>query len=128
MRATIIISTLSEAGVIYVMTHDSIGLGEYGPTHQPMEHLASFRAMPNVLMLCPGDGKETTGAYKVVVLNRKRPSILSLSRQVFFHRHGVPKGNGIAVLFGKAKEEEDVLLDMKCQGQTFTRKIHVKLS
>lgn len=54
-----------QAGVIYVMTHDSIGLGEDGPTHQPIEHLASFRAMPNVLMMRPGDGNETAGAYKV---------------------------------------------------------------
>ncbi|KAJ6344347.1 hypothetical protein OIU76_005966 [Salix suchowensis] len=64
MRAAIRISALSEAGVIYVMTHDSIGLGEDGPTHQPIEHLASFRAMPNVLMLRPADGNETAGAYK----------------------------------------------------------------
>ncbi|KAL2511448.1 Transketolase-2 [Abeliophyllum distichum] len=81
MRAAIRISALSEARVIYVMTHDSIGLGEDGPTHQPIEHLASFRAMPNVLMLRPADGNETAGAYKVAVLNRKRPSILALSRQ-----------------------------------------------
>ncbi|KAG8488983.1 hypothetical protein CXB51_017064 [Gossypium anomalum] len=81
MRAAIRISALCEAGVIYVMTHDSIGLGEDGPTHQPIEHLASFRAMPNVLMLRPADGNETAGAYKVAVLNRKRPSILALSRQ-----------------------------------------------
>ena len=47
------------------MTHDSIGLGEDGPTHQPVEHLASFRAMPNILMFRPGDGNETAGAYKV---------------------------------------------------------------
>ena len=72
---------LSESGVIYVMTHDSIGLGEDGPTHQPIEHLASFRAMPNILMLRPADGNETAGSYKVAVLNRKRPSILALSRQ-----------------------------------------------
>ncbi|KAK1303483.1 hypothetical protein QJS10_CPB11g00455 [Acorus calamus] len=81
MRAAMRISALSEAGVIYVMTHDSIGLGEDGPTHQPIEHLASFRAMPNILMLRPGDGNETAGAYKVAVLNRKRPSVLALSRQ-----------------------------------------------
>lgn len=81
MRAAIRISALSQAGVIYVMTHDSIGLGEDGPTHQPIEHLASFRAMPNILMLRPADGNETAGAYKVAVLNRKRPSILALSRQ-----------------------------------------------
>ena len=59
------IIVLMQAGVIYVMTHDSIGLGEDGPTHQPIEHLASFRAMPNVLMMRPGDGNETAGAYKV---------------------------------------------------------------
>ncbi|KAJ3672519.1 hypothetical protein LUZ60_007240 [Juncus effusus] len=81
MRAAIRISALCECGVIYVMTHDSIGLGEDGPTHQPIEHLASFRAMPNILMLRPADGNETAGAYKVAVLNRKRPSILALSRQ-----------------------------------------------
>ncbi|KAK2080519.1 Transketolase, chloroplastic [Prototheca wickerhamii] len=57
------------------MTHDSVGLGEDGPTHQPIEHLASFRAMPNILMLRPGDGNETAGAYKV------RPSVFALSRQ-----------------------------------------------
>ncbi|KAF3332357.1 putative transketolase [Carex littledalei] len=81
MRAAMRISALSEAGVIYVMTHDSIGLGEDGPTHQPIEHLASFRAMPNILMLRPADGNETAGSYKVAVLNRKRPSVLALSRQ-----------------------------------------------
>ncbi|RWW62114.1 hypothetical protein BHE74_00030765 [Ensete ventricosum] len=81
MRAAMRISALSEARVIYVMTHDSIGLGEDGPTHQPIEHLISFRAMPNILMLRPADGNETAGAYKVAVLNKKRPSVLALSRQ-----------------------------------------------
>eukprot|EP00475_Leptophrys_vorax_P032630 TRINITY_DN50583_c0_g1_i1.p1 TRINITY_DN50583_c0_g1~~TRINITY_DN50583_c0_g1_i1.p1 ORF type:complete len:742 (-),score=103.13 TRINITY_DN50583_c0_g1_i1:132-2357(-) len=81
MRNAMRISALAEAGVIYVMTHDSIGLGEDGPTHQPIEHLASFRAMPNMLMLRPADGNETAGAYKVAVQNRKRPSCLALSRQ-----------------------------------------------
>jgi transketolase len=81
LRAAMRISALSETGVIYVMTHDSIGLGEDGPTHQPIEHLASFRAMPNMLMLRPADGNETSGSYKVAVLNRKRPSTLALSRQ-----------------------------------------------
>ncbi|XP_049401395.1 transketolase, chloroplastic [Solanum stenotomum] len=81
MRGAMRISALSEAGVIYVMTHDSIGLGEDGPTHQPIEHLASFRAMPNILMFRPADGNETAGAYKVAVLKRKTPSILALSRQ-----------------------------------------------
>jgi len=71
----------SQIGTIYVMTHDSIGLGEDGPTHQPIEHLASFRAMPNMLMFRPCGGNETAGAYKVAVSNRKRPSTIALSRQ-----------------------------------------------
>ncbi|GBG76005.1 hypothetical protein CBR_g21246 [Chara braunii] len=81
MRGAMRISALSEAGVVFVMTHDSIGLGEDGPTHQPIEHLASFRAMPNILMMRPGDGAETAGAYIVAIKNRTRPSILALSRQ-----------------------------------------------
>ncbi|XP_020586436.1 transketolase, chloroplastic-like [Phalaenopsis equestris] len=81
MRGSIRISALSQAGVIYVMTHDSLGLGEDGPTHQSIEHLMSFRAMPNILMLRPADGNETAGAYRIAVLNKKRPSILALSRQ-----------------------------------------------
>jgi transketolase len=72
---------LLQIGVIYVMTHDSIGLGEDGPTHQPVEHLASFRAMPNMLMIRPCAGNETAGAYKVAVANRKRPTTIALSRQ-----------------------------------------------
>ncbi|PAN37124.1 hypothetical protein PAHAL_7G053700 [Panicum hallii] len=81
MRAAIRLSALSESGVIFVMTHDSIGLGEDGPTHQPVEQLFSLRAMPNILMLRPSDGNEISGAYKIAVLNRKTPSIIALSRQ-----------------------------------------------
>jgi transketolase len=81
MRSAMRMSALSEVGVIYVMTHDSIGLGEDGPTHQPIEHLASFRAMPNMLMMRPCGGNETAGAYKVAVSNRKRPTTIALSRQ-----------------------------------------------
>lgn len=75
------LSALSELGVIYVLTHDSIGLGEDGPTHQPVETLANLRAIPNLLVIRPGDGNETMGAYKVAVSNRKRPTVLALSRQ-----------------------------------------------
>ncbi len=75
------LSALSELGVIYVLTHDSIGLGEDGPTHQPIETLASLRALPNLLVIRPGDGNETSGAYQVAINNRKRPTVLFLSRQ-----------------------------------------------
>jgi transketolase len=81
MRAAIRLSALSEAGVIYVMTHDSVALGEDGPTHQPVETLASLRAIPNLLVLRPADGTETSGAYKVAIENRHRPTLLALSRQ-----------------------------------------------
>uniref|UniRef100_A0A804R1I4 transketolase n=1 Tax=Zea mays TaxID=4577 RepID=A0A804R1I4_MAIZE len=114
MRGAMRISALSEAGVIYVMTHDSIGLGEDGPTHQPIEHLVSFRAMPNILMLRPADGNETAGAYKVAVLNRKRPSILALSRQKLPHLpgtsiEGVEKG-GYTISDNSTGNKPDIIV------------------
>jgi len=81
MRAAIRLSALSQAGVIYVMTHDSVGLGEDGPTHQPVETLASLRAIPNLTVIRPADGNETSGAYKVAVANRKAPTLMAFSRQ-----------------------------------------------
>ncbi|MBD2257659.1 transketolase [Pseudanabaena sp. FACHB-2040] len=81
MRAPIRLSALAGAGVIYVMTHDSIGLGEDGPTHQPVETIASLRVIPNLVVIRPADGNETSGAYKVAVENRKIPTLLALSRQ-----------------------------------------------
>lgn len=80
MRAAIRLSALSEAGVIYVMTHDSIQLGEDGPTHQPIEQIASLRAIPDLVVIRPADGNETSGAYKVAIQNRTRPTLLALSR------------------------------------------------
>ena len=67
--------------VIHVLTHDSIGLGEDGPTHQPVEHLASFRAMPNVLVLRPADAMETAECWELALRNNFGPSLLVLSRQ-----------------------------------------------
>ena len=81
MRGAIRISALSEAGVIYVMTHDSIGLGEDGPTHQPVETVASLRAIPNLYVIRPADGNETSGAYKIAVQKRNAPTLMCFSRQ-----------------------------------------------
>ena len=81
MRAAIRLSALSQAGVIYVMTHDSVGLGEDGPTHQPVETIASLRAIPNLTVIRPADGTETSGAYKVAVSSRKAPTLMAFSRQ-----------------------------------------------
>lgn len=75
------LSALSRFGVIYVMTHDSIGLGEDGPTHQPIEMLEYLRATPNLLTLRPADGNETAGAYKIAVAHIHTPSVIALTRQ-----------------------------------------------
>lgn len=83
MRAAIRLSALSRAGVIWVMTHDSVALGEDGPTHQPVETIASLRAIPQLTVIRPADGTETAGAYKVAIENahNHRPTLLALSRQ-----------------------------------------------
>jgi transketolase len=75
------LSALSHFRVLYIMTHDSIGLGEDGPTHQPVETLASLRAMPNMLVLRPADGNEVSGAYRVALEHMHTPSTIALSRQ-----------------------------------------------
>src|SRR3546814_11595834 len=67
--------------VIHVMTHDSIGLGEDGPTHQPVEHLASLRAMPNLLVFRPADAAETAEAWACALAAERTPSVLCLTRQ-----------------------------------------------
>jgi transketolase len=81
MRAAMRLAALSQAQVIYVMTHDSIALGEDGPTHQPVETLASLRAIPNLLVFRPADGNETSGAYKIAIERRHQPSVMAMSRQ-----------------------------------------------
>ncbi|MEP0913556.1 transketolase [Leptolyngbya sp. GB1-A1] len=83
MRAAIRLSALSRCGVIWVMTHDSIALGEDGPTHQPVETIASLRTIPNLTVFRPADGNETSAAYKVAVeyANQHRPTLMAMSRQ-----------------------------------------------
>ncbi|WP_414584487.1 transketolase [Scytonema sp. PCC 10023] len=83
MRAAIRLSALSHGGVIWVMTHDSIGQGEDGPTHQPIETLASLRAIPQLTVIRPADGNETSGAYKVAIEKAKQhaPTLLAFTRQ-----------------------------------------------
>ncbi len=75
------LSALMGAHCVYVMTHDSIGLGEDGPTHQPIEHLASYRAMPNMTLIRPADANETVEAWKVALRHKGGPVMLALSRQ-----------------------------------------------
>jgi transketolase len=80
-RGAMRLSALMGQRVIYVMTHDSIGLGEDGPTHQPVEHLAMLRATPNLNVFRPADIIETTEAWEIALATRDRPSVLVLSRQ-----------------------------------------------
>lgn len=83
MRGAIRLSALAQVGVLWVMTHDSIALGEDGPTHQPVETIASLRAIPNLTVLRPADGTETSGAYKVAIENasQNRATLMAFSRQ-----------------------------------------------
>lgn len=80
-RPAIRLAALMKVPSIFVMTHDSIGLGEDGPTHQPVEHLASLRAMPNVLVIRPGDANEVSYAWKMALENSDGPTVLVLTRQ-----------------------------------------------
>jgi transketolase len=80
-RPSIRLSALMGQRVVYVMTHDSIGLGEDGPTHQPVEHLASLRAIPNLLVFRPADTVETAECWALALADTGRPSILALTRQ-----------------------------------------------
>src|SRR5437667_8808847 len=80
-RPAIRLGALTGERVIYVMTHDSIGLGEDGPTHQPIEHLASLRAMANLMVFRPCDAVETIECWQLALEHRDRPSVLALTRQ-----------------------------------------------
>jgi transketolase len=99
MRPAIRLAALMGVHVIYVFTHDSIGLGEDGPTHQPVEHLASLRCIPNLLVLRPADADEVSAAWRVAVTHRGGPVALVLTRQKLpwlgvgeAARTGVPRG------------------------------------
>ena len=81
MRPAIRLAALMKLPVLYIMTHDSIGVGEDGPTHQPVEHLASFRAMPGINVYRPADGCETLFSYRKIASSDNMPSMLVLSRQ-----------------------------------------------
>ncbi len=80
-RAAIRLSALQQARVVYVMTHDSIGLGEDGPTHQPIEHIQSLRMMPNLLVMRPCDAIETAECWDIALRQQDRPTVLALTRQ-----------------------------------------------
>ena len=114
MRNAIRLSALSEARVIWVMTHDSVALGEDGPTHQPVEHIASLRMIPQLNVFRPADGNETSAAYKVAVESKNTPTLIALSRQNLSQLEGssiedAEKG-GYVLSCGFAPEELDLYL------------------
>ncbi len=114
-RAAMRLSALMRQRVIYVLTHDSIGLGEDGPTHQPVEHLASLRAMPRLLVFRPADAVETAECWQLALENDGRPSALALSRQKLAPvRRGEEKSNlcarGAYELAGGEGGEADVVI------------------
>ena len=80
-RGAIRLSALMELPVIHIFTHDSIGVGEDGPTHQPVEHLASLRAVPGLIVLRPADANEVAEAWKVIMKLHHEPAVLVLTRQ-----------------------------------------------
>ena len=98
LKPALRLSALGELGVIYVLTHDSIGLGEDGPTHQPIEHLASARAVPGLNVFRPADANEVAEAYRSALLNPKQPAVMVLSRQNLptLDRTNLGPANGVA--------------------------------
>ena len=81
LRPSLRLSALMNLPVLYIFTHDSIGVGEDGPTHQPIEHLAALRSIPNVVVLRPGDSNEVVEAYKAVLQLKDKPAVLVFTRQ-----------------------------------------------
>jgi transketolase len=100
MRPAVRLSALARLGSIWVYTHDSIGVGEDGPTHQPVEHYAALRAIPDLVFIRPGDASETAWAWKIAIRDRHRPTALALTRQnlptldrtVYASAEGVTRG------------------------------------
>ncbi|HTP00426.1 MAG TPA: transketolase [Anaerolineales bacterium] len=116
MKPAIRIAALSHIPSIFVFTHDSVGLGEDGPTHQPIEQLAGLRAIPNLLVIRPADANEVAQAWKIAIDQRERPSLMALTRQAVpvFDRsltasaENVQKGAYVLASFGK--KTPDIIL------------------
>lgn len=116
MRGSIRLAAIMKQKVIYVFTHDSIGVGEDGPTHQPIEHLAALRSIPNLRVIRPADGAETVAAWKVALEHQDGPVALVLTRQSVPHlpRQSVSAEEGLArggyILADATKGEPDLIL------------------
>ncbi|MEJ2344441.1 MAG: transketolase [Gammaproteobacteria bacterium] len=112
-RPAIRLAALMKQPVIYVFTHDSVGLGEDGPTHQPIEQLASLRAMPDLCVIRPADANETVAAWKVALARRDGPTMLVLTRQKLPVLEAVDDGEGVACgayVFARERGEQPELI------------------
>jgi transketolase len=113
MRAAVRLSALSHYPAIWIYTHDSIGLGEDGPTHQPVEHLAALRAIPNLTVIRPADANETAVAWQVAIRQRHRPTALVFTRQrvpvldraIYAPAGGLERGAYVLADLGRKKPE-----------------------
>ncbi len=115
VRPAIRLSALMEQRVVYVFTHDSIGLGEDGPTHQPVEHLAALRAIPNLVVIRPADATETAAAWKIALERKDGPTALALSRQklAIIDRSQAPSADLVAkgaYILSDANQEDPELI------------------
>ncbi|MGA2140930.1 MAG: transketolase [Brevinematales bacterium] len=116
MRPSIRLAALMGIHVIYIFTHDSIGVGEDGPTHQPVEHISSLRAIPGLVVMRPGDANETALAWKAAIEMKGRPVALILSRQnlpVFGREYSADPSRvekGAYILFDSGKKDPDIIL------------------
>ncbi len=115
MRAAVRLSALSQIPVVWAWTHDSVGLGEDGPTHQPVEHYAALRAIPNLWFVRPADATETVGAWKVALEREDGPVALALSRQKLptlerTHADGVARGAYVVWESDEANGVPDLIL------------------
>jgi transketolase len=118
MRGSVRLAALAGLHVVYVWTHDSVGLGEDGPTHQPIEHYAALRAMPNLWFMRPGDANEATVAWRVAVEREGGPVALALSRQKLptlegsaeLAPDGVRRGGYVLSKGAGAKDAPDLVL------------------
>lgn len=113
LRPAVRLSAIQKLPVTYVLTHDSIAVGEDGPTHEPIEQLAAFRAMPGITVLRPADGNETQAAWRIAMESKDRPTLLVLTRQGLptlegSNYEGVKKGG--YVVSPSEKEEADGIL------------------
>jgi transketolase len=126
MRPTIRLASLMQIPTIYIFTHDSVSLGEDGPTHQPVEHLTSLRIIPNLNVFRPADGLETIEAIELAILSQKTPSVVALSRQKVLECTFERKENLVSKGMYFALQEDDAEVCLFASGSEVSLCFEVK--